>query len=215
MISDFTAGAKRRIWVLQRNLGGDGMRFGVWETLLLVSIFGGVLMIPFEKTRWGKNIGVACGAMMFLLIVGSGVHDYLRGHWRFNAYLVPVAIVGPDGNYPDGTPASLYDRTIPPGGAVDTAATWGLYAMCVLVPASIVWLAKRDVRRDQQRARERAARKRRSEELHRHIGERNIPALIEHCRRAEHECPPGETRDEFVRMREELERLCRQRGWPR
>jgi hypothetical protein len=124
---------------------------GVWETLFLVSVAGVLLAIPFEKTRRGKDVGMAFGILMLSLVAWRGLDGYVRGHWRFNSLLVPEAVLGPDGNYTDGTPAGgierAWQRSSRGAGAV---VTWTGYA-CMGWSAWTLWGAWRNDRRRNRR----------------------------------------------------------------
>jgi hypothetical protein len=98
------------ILVAEHALRGGLKMSGLWEILVMAFFVAAAVCLPFQGKRWGKIAAAAFGALALLVAVGGGLDGYVRGHWRFNSGLVPVPIIGPDGNYLDGTKASQFAR---------------------------------------------------------------------------------------------------------
>ncbi len=151
------------------------MQWNLWETGFLVSLFFGVLFMPFSRTRWG-DAGFKFFGVLFLLCLAGNITDrYLRGYWRFNSHLVPFCVVGPDGRHMDGTPADEFEQMQSQPGPGYELCFWCCY---VVIGGGFVycWRTARIIERNRRCHEERMQRLR---ELRRGIDQENPEAVLE------------------------------------
>jgi hypothetical protein len=85
-----------------------------------------ILVMPGRQPWNGRRIHWAV-LLALILAALCQLHELRLGHWTIGPYLLPVAVLGPDGRHPDGSP-DLY------GGTHGPLVFWGCYlAVCMAI----------------------------------------------------------------------------------
>jgi hypothetical protein len=122
-----------------------------WQNLILFAVLFFILFFPFRRMRWADAACMVCGLLLVLAMAGNGVECYLRGYWHFNAHLVLVPVIGPDGRHVDGTPASDAERWNSQLGIAGDVWAWSMYPIMAGGFAFCCYMIRLDRQMHQQR----------------------------------------------------------------